>query len=92
MILLLISTLWCGAIGFTDDYIKVFKKRKEGLSERAKLIGQVTLGFIIGLTVWMDSDIKVFQKQDVSSKVKALTEEVSAVPGEENFVDEAEAV
>ena len=92
VLLLIVSTLWCGALGFADDYIKVFKKRKEGLSEKAKLVGQVSLGFIIGLTVWMNSDIKVFQKHDVESKVKALTEEVGAAPGEENFVDEAEAV
>lgn len=92
VILLIISTVWCGALGFTDDFIKVFKKRKEGLSEKAKLLGQVSLGFVVGLTVWMDSDIKVFQKQDVESKVKALTEEVSVAPGEADFVDEAEAV
>ena len=62
VILLLISTLWCGAIGFTDDYIKVFKKRKEGLSEKAKLLGQIALGFIVGLTVWMSPNIVVREK------------------------------
>ena len=62
VILLLVSTLWCGALGFTDDYIKVFKKRKEGLSEKAKLLGQVVLGFIVGLTVWMSPDIVVREK------------------------------
>ena len=61
-ILLLASTLWCGALGFTDDYIKVFKKRKEGLSEKAKLLGQVVLGFVVGLTVWMSPDIVVREK------------------------------
>ena len=62
VILLIVSTLWCGALGFTDDYIKVFKKRKEGLSEKAKLLGQVILGFIVGLTVWMSPDIVVREK------------------------------
>ena len=62
VILLLASTLWCGALGFTDDYIKVFKKRKEGLSEKAKLLGQVVLGFVVGLTVWMSPDIVVREK------------------------------
>ena len=62
VILLLVSTLWCGALGFADDYIKVFKKRKEGLSEKAKLLGQITLGFIVGLTVWMSPDIVVREK------------------------------
>ena len=45
--LLIVTTLWCGAIGFTDDYIKVFKHNKEGLSERSKLIGQFSLGLFI---------------------------------------------
>ena len=62
VILLLVSTLWCGALGFTDDYIKVFKHRKEGLSEKAKLLGQIVLGFIVGLTVWMSPDIVVREK------------------------------
>ena len=62
VILLLVSTLWCGALGFTDDYIKVFKHKKEGLSEKAKLLGQVILGFIVGLTVWMSPDIVVREK------------------------------
>ena len=62
VILLLVSTLWCGALGFADDYIKVFKKRKEGLSEKAKLLGQVALGFVVALTVWMSPDIVVREK------------------------------
>jgi phospho-N-acetylmuramoyl-pentapeptide-transferase len=62
VILLLVSTLWCGALGFTDDYIKVFKHRKEGLSEKAKLLGQIALGFVVGLTVWMSPEIVVREK------------------------------
>ena len=49
--LLLFTTLWCGGIGFADDYIKVFKHNKEGMSERGKLILQILLGVIVGLTV-----------------------------------------
>jgi len=45
--LLLVTTLWCGALGFTDDYIKVFKHNKEGLSEKAKLVSQLLLGLFI---------------------------------------------
>ena len=70
--LLLLSTLWCGALGFTDDYIKVFKHNKNGLSEKAKLLGQIVLGFIIGLTVWMSDDIVVREK--VASEVTHETE------------------
>ena len=59
VLMLLLTTLWCGAIGFTDDYIKVFKHNKEGLSERSKLIAQVALGFAIGLTVCFNPNIVV---------------------------------
>lgn len=52
IILLLITTLWLGAIGFTDDYIKVFKKNKEGLAGRFKIVGQVGIGLIVGFTVY----------------------------------------
>ena len=50
-LLLIVTTLWCGAIGFADDYIKVFKHNKEGMSERGKLILQFGLGLFIALTV-----------------------------------------
>ena len=62
VILLLVSTVWCGALGFTDDYIKVFKHNKEGLSEKAKLLGQVGLGFIVAITMWLSPDIVVREK------------------------------
>lgn len=52
MILMLITTVWLGAIGFLDDYIKVFKKDKEGLHGRFKIVGQVGLGLIVGLTLF----------------------------------------
>ena len=56
-ILLLITTLWCGGIGFLDDYIKVFKHNKEGLSEKGKLILQFALGLFIALIVCVSPDI-----------------------------------
>ena len=56
-ILLLVTTLWCGAIGFTDDYIKVFKHRKEGMSDKGKLILQFGLGLLVALTVCISPDI-----------------------------------
>ncbi|MBO6168844.1 MAG: phospho-N-acetylmuramoyl-pentapeptide-transferase [Bacteroidales bacterium] len=56
-ILLLVTTLWCGGIGFTDDYIKVFKHNKEGLSEKGKLILQFGLGLVVALTVCISPDI-----------------------------------
>jgi phospho-N-acetylmuramoyl-pentapeptide-transferase len=51
VILLIATTLWLGLIGFLDDYIKVFKKNKEGLAGRFKIVGQVTIGLIVGLTL-----------------------------------------
>ena len=59
IILMIISTLWVGAIGFIDDYIKVFKKDKEGLKGRFKIIGQVGLGLIIGLVMFFHKGISV---------------------------------
>lgn len=56
-ILLVLTTIWCGGIGFTDDYIKVFKHRKEGMSEKGKLLLQFGLGLAIALTVCISPDI-----------------------------------
>ena len=79
VILLLVSTLWCGALGFADDYIKVFKHNKEGMSEKGKLLGQVVLGFIIGLTVWMSPDIVVREKVEVRESVERTLETETTV-------------
>lgn len=56
-ILLVLTTIWCGGIGFADDYIKVFKHRKEGMSEKGKLLLQFGLGLAIALTVCISPDI-----------------------------------
>ena len=56
-ILLVVTTLWCGGIGFADDYIKVFKHNKEGMSEKGKLILQFGLGLVVALTVCISPDI-----------------------------------
>ena len=55
--LLILTTLWCGGIGFTDDYIKVFRHNKEGMSEKGKLVLQFGLGLIVALTVCVSPDI-----------------------------------
>lgn len=59
VVLLIIATCWLGLIGFVDDYIKVFRKNKEGLAGRFKIIGQVGLGLIVGLTLYFNSDVVV---------------------------------
>lgn len=64
IILMLVSTVWLGLIGFIDDYIKVFKKNKEGLAGKFKILGQVGLGLFVGLTMWLNSDIVIREKLD----------------------------
>lgn len=59
VILMLIVTIWMGGIGFLDDYIKVFRKNKEGLRAKFKLLGQLGLGLIIGLVLYSSDDIKI---------------------------------
>ena len=60
--LMLISTIWLGFIGGLDDYIKVFRHKKEGLKGRFKIVGQVGLGIIVGTTMWLSSDIVIHEK------------------------------
>jgi phospho-N-acetylmuramoyl-pentapeptide-transferase len=59
IILMLVATVWMGAIGFVDDYIKVFRKNKEGLRGRFKIGGQIGLGLIVGLTLYYHADVVV---------------------------------
>lgn len=59
VLLLLVSTVWMGSIGFLDDYIKVFKKNKEGLQGKFKVVGQIGLGLIVGLTLYFNSNVTV---------------------------------
>lgn len=58
-ILLILSTVWFGLLGFADDYIKVFKHDKEGMSEKSKLIGQIIMGLVIGITVCFSDHIVI---------------------------------
>lgn len=60
--LMIVSTVWLGLIGGLDDYIKVFRHRKEGLKGRFKIVGQVGLGVIVGTTMWLSPDIVVREK------------------------------
>ena len=68
--LLLVSTVWLGLIGGLDDYIKVFRHRKEGLKGRFKIVGQVGLGVIVGTTMWLSPDIVVREK--VTQRVQTV--------------------
>ncbi|KIO43805.1 MULTISPECIES: phospho-N-acetylmuramoyl-pentapeptide-transferase [Porphyromonadaceae] len=64
--LMIISTIWLGLIGFLDDYIKVFRKHKEGLKGRFKVIGQVGLGLIVGLTLYLNDGVVIREKVSFS--------------------------
>ncbi len=59
VILLIGTTIWLGTIGFLDDYIKVFKKNKEGLAGRFKIVGQITIGLIVGLTLYFNQHVVI---------------------------------
>ncbi|MBO7493549.1 MAG: phospho-N-acetylmuramoyl-pentapeptide-transferase [Bacteroidales bacterium] len=63
IILMIFTTIWLGALGFSDDYIKVFKKNKEGLSPRKKLIGQIILGLLVGATMYFHPDAVISEKK-----------------------------
>ena len=73
-ILLLVATLWCGVIGFLDDYIKVFRHNKEGLQGKFKIVGQVGLGLIVGTVMCFSEDIVI--------------REHTTVPVEQSIIDE----
>ena len=63
--IMLLTTVWLGVIGFIDDYIKVFKKNKAGLSGKFKIFGQITLALIVGLVIVFNDDITIKEKQRV---------------------------
>lgn len=68
--LMIATTIWLGFIGFADDYIKVFRGNKDGLSGRLKVVGQVMLGVLVGTTMWLSEDVVVREKitPDVSAR------------------------
>lgn len=74
ILLLLFSTVWLGAIGFIDDYIKVFKKDKEGLKGRFKIIGQVGLGVIVGYVLYFNQNVVVKDKVYNADEIKFSNE------------------
>lgn len=67
IILMLITTIWLGLTGFTDDYIKVFRKNKDGLNGKYKIVGQVGLGLIVGITMIYSPDIVIRENHEVKN-------------------------
>lgn len=74
ILLMIITTLWLGSIGFLDDYIKVFKKNKEGLSGKFKIVGQVGLGLIVGLTMYLSPDIVIRENIEIKGDTNRVEE------------------
>jgi phospho-N-acetylmuramoyl-pentapeptide-transferase len=70
IILMLITTVWLGFIGFLDDYIKVFKKNKQGLQGKFKVIGQIGLGIIVGLTMYFSPNIVISEQVAVQTYIQ----------------------
>ncbi len=65
LILMLITTIWLGTLGFADDYIKVFRKNKEGIRGRFKIIAQVGLGLIVGLTLFLSPEVVIQENSEI---------------------------
>ena len=74
IIIMIISTIWLGTLGFSDDYIKVFKKDKEGLKGKFKVVAQVGLGLIVGLTMYLSPD--VVARENTEIRVNNIIEKV----------------
>lgn len=85
VLLMIIATIWLGTIGFIDDYIKVFKKNKEGLAGRFKILGQVVLGLIIGSTLYFNKNV-VVQREVVGTPIRherVIGEIIKKIDGKE---------
>ena len=77
VITMILATIWLGAIGFLDDYIKVFKKNKDGLKGKFKVIGQIGVGIIVGSILYFSDDVTVHKRVDADYKLQADEEFVS---------------
>ena len=81
MILMLVSTVWLGLLGFLDDYIKIFKHNKEGLAGRYKIVGQVLLGLMVGVTLYLSPDATIRENIELqrTSQVTQVVHKSEAV-------------
>ncbi len=76
MILMLVSTVWLGSLGFADDYLKIKRHNKDGMSGKFKIVGQVGLGLIVGVTMMCSSDIVIRQNHEILNETSQEVEEV----------------
>ena len=88
VVTMILATIWLGLIGFLDDYIKVFRKNKEGLKGRFKIIGQLGVGIMVGAILYFSEDVKVHKRVPSNYKLKEderfVTRDHNA-QGQENF-------
>ena len=70
LLLMIVTTIWLGFLGFMDDYIKIFRKNKDGLKGKYKIIGQVSIGFIVGLVLWLSPDAVVRENVSIEQQNK----------------------
>ena len=83
VILVLVATVWMGIVGFLDDYIKTFRKNKEGLAGKFKIVGQVGLGLIVGFTLYFHEDVKVREfDEDFMGDITTIGEEITELPSD----------
>lgn len=87
IILLIVATVWTSLIGFADDYIKVFKKNKEGLKGRFKIIGQVGLGLIVGMTLYYNQNVTIRQFTGGGSYVDTTSLQTTVPFTKNNLLD-----
>ena len=85
VLLMIVSTIWLGAIGFIDDYIKVFKKDKEGLAGRFKIMGQVGIGVVVACTLYFSDGVKVKERlvaggKSAETEIDGKTMKVESLP------------
>jgi phospho-N-acetylmuramoyl-pentapeptide-transferase len=76
MLLLLFATIWLGALGFADDYLKMKRHNKDGMSGKFKIIGQVGLGLVVGITMMCSSDIVIRQNHEILNETSQQVEDV----------------
>ncbi len=86
--LMLLTTIWLGFIGFVDDYIKIFKKNKEGLAGRFKIAGQIILGLIVGLTLFFSDEVMIIEKVKMSELTQR--ERIELLDPQEPYYDQGE--
>ena len=85
IILMIFTTVWLGILGFSDDYIKVFKKNKDGLSPRKKLLGQILLGLVVGSVMYFHPDAVICEKTTPKQQVtQASANDLLQIENQEN--------